>query len=125
MAFGKKIGVNGLLYRGGTPMGVWLLHRISGLSMIIFISLHVLASFIMHVMNTGSKLGIQINTIYESRPFQVYIYFCVIFHAVNGLRIILLDFWPQYLKYQREAIWLEWALFIPIYGLSLYFMALR
>jgi len=53
------------------------------------------------------------------------VYFCVIFHTINGMRIIILDFFPKYLKYQREAIWLEWLLFLPVYGLAVYFFIQR
>ena len=33
---------------------------------------------------------------------------CVLFHAVNGVRIILFDFWPGAVAYQRQAFW--WVL---------------
>jgi succinate dehydrogenase / fumarate reductase cytochrome b subunit len=121
MAFGKNVGLKGMQYRGGGPMLAWLLHRISGLGMIILVSMHVLASFFTYVVATGSDFVVKVNDIYEAWPFQLFIYFCVMFHALNGLRIILMDLWPQFLKYQREAIWLEWGIFLPTYGFILYF----
>jgi hypothetical protein len=33
-----------------------------------------------------------------------------------------MDLWPKLLEYQREAIWLEWLIFVPVYGLILYIM---
>jgi succinate dehydrogenase / fumarate reductase cytochrome b subunit len=120
MAFGKLIGLQGLSYKGGGPMAAWLLHRISGLGILIFVSLHVISSFSMQQF--GSDLGTSLNIIYEDWRFQIFIYFCVLFHALNGLRIILLDIWPQFLKYQREAIWLQWLIFIPVYGLTIFIM---
>jgi len=124
MAFGKNIGIKGLTYRGGGPMLAWLLHRMSGLGMILFVSLHVLASFSMHVLESGSDLGNAINAIYEAWYFQIFIYFCVLFHTLNGTRIIILDFWPRFLKYQRELIWLQWMIFLPVFGLSVFVMIL-
>jgi hypothetical protein len=29
-----------------------------------------------------------------------------------------MDLWPKLLEYQNEAIWLEWAVFIPIFGIA-------
>lgn len=113
----------GLSYRGGGPMWAWLLHRIGGVAMIVFVSTHVIASFFMQQL--GSDAATTINTIYESVYFQVFLYFFVIFHVLNGLRIILLDTWPRLLEYQREAIWLQWVVFIPVYGLAVYIMVLR
>lgn len=123
MAFGKIIGLQGLTYKGGGPMLAWLLHRITGLGILIFVSTHVLASFTMQQF--GSNLGTSINIVYEDWRFQIFIYFCVTFHALNGLRIILLDIWPRFLKYQREAIWLQWLIFIPIYSLAVFTMIQR
>ncbi len=123
MALKRNVGLAGVRYRGGGPMLSWALHRISGLSIVIFISMHMLSSFFQHQL--GSSLGTSINIIYESMYFQIFIYFVVIFHVLNGLRIIILDTWPQLLEYQREATWLQWLIFIPLYGLAIYMMILR
>ncbi len=119
--------VKGLRYRGGGPMLSWIFHRIGGLGMITFVSLHVLASFFMHVVDnsTANSIGTFINQIYESIYFQVIIYFFVIFHVLNGLRIIILDTWPKLLEFQREATWLQWLVFIPVYGLTIFIMLMR
>ncbi len=101
-------------YKGKGPFLTFILHRIGGIGMAIFIAMHVLASFI---SGPGGRF---LNDIYESWPFQIFIYFCVMFHAINGLRITILDLWPKLLEYQREAIWVEFAVFIPLYGFSVY-----
>jgi succinate dehydrogenase / fumarate reductase cytochrome b subunit len=123
VAFGKNIGLQGLRYQGGGPMLAWVLHRIGGLAMLIFIGMHVASSFLMQQF--GSNLGTTINIVYESWPFQAALYFFVIFHALNGLRIILLDLSPRYLKFQRESIWLQWIIFIPVYGLTVFIMVIH
>jgi succinate dehydrogenase / fumarate reductase cytochrome b subunit len=120
MSLKRNVGLAGLRYRGGGPMLAWILHRVSGLAMIIFVSIHVVASFFMQ--QVGSDLATAINIVYESIYFQVFIYFVVIFHTLNGLRIILLDTWPKLLEYQREMTWLQWLVFIPIYGLTIFIM---
>jgi succinate dehydrogenase / fumarate reductase, cytochrome b subunit len=106
-----------LRYQGKGPMLTYFLHRIGGLGMVIFVGLHVLASFI------GGRFGTFINPVYESWVFQIVIFFCVLFHVINGLRIVILDLWPKLLEYQREAIWLEWMVFLPIYGMAVYVIA--
>lgn len=124
MALDRKVGLlEGLRYKGGGPMLAWILHRISGLAMIIFVSLHVVAAFLTQQM--GSDLGITLNIIYQSLYFQLFVFFCVIFHTVNGLRIILLDIWPKLIRYQKESTWLEWFIIIPVYGLAVLIMIRR
>jgi len=103
-----------LRYQGKGPMLTYILHRIGGLGMVTFVGLHVLASFV------GGLFGSSINLIYENWVFQIFIFFCVLFHVINGLRIIILDLWPKLIEHQREAIWLEWLVFLPIYGMAVY-----
>jgi succinate dehydrogenase / fumarate reductase cytochrome b subunit len=124
MALDRKVGFfEGLRYKGGGPMLAWILHRISGLGMVIFVSIHVLSSFF--TQQTGSDLAITLNTIYESLYFQIFIYFCVMFHSLNGLRVIVLDLWPKGIEYQRELTWLQWLIFVPVYGLTVFVMIQR
>ena len=35
-------------YRGGQPMTAWLLHRISGIGIVLFVSMHVFAAFFLY-----------------------------------------------------------------------------
>jgi len=124
MALNRKVGlIAGAKYKGGGPMLAWALHRISGLGIVIFVALHVIASFLTQQM--GSDLGISINIIYESIYFQLFIVFCAIFHGVNGFRIIVLDIWPRLIRYQKEATWLEWFVILPLYLLTAFIMIRR
>ncbi len=103
-----------LRYKGQGPMLTFVLHRIGGLGMAIFVTTHILASFL------GGKGGVFVNGIYENWIFQLFIFFCVLFHAINGLRITILDLFPKLLEHSREAMWLEWAVFLPLYGFAVY-----
>ncbi|OGO33609.1 MAG: hypothetical protein A2Z16_08910 [Chloroflexi bacterium RBG_16_54_18] len=120
MALKRNAVFRGLKYRGGGPMLAWLLHRIGGLAILVFVGTHVLSSYFQYQL--ASELAQSINVIYESVYFQVVLYFFILFHVINGLRIIILDIFPQALEYQREATWLEWLIFIPIYGLTVFIM---
>ncbi len=115
MSLTRNVGLAAALrYKGQGPMLTYVLHRIGGLGMVIFITVHILASFL------GGKTGVLLNTIYENWLFQIFIFFCALFHAINGLRITILDLWPKWLEHQREAIWVEWAVFLPLYGLAVF-----
>ncbi len=103
-----------LRYRGEGPMLTFILHRIGGLGMVTFVTVHILASFL------GGDGGVIANTIYENWLFQIFIFFCALFHAINGLRITILDLWPKLIEFQREAIWVEWAVFLPVYSLAVF-----
>jgi succinate dehydrogenase / fumarate reductase, cytochrome b subunit len=115
MSAGIKLsGWQGLRYQGGGPMLTFILHRIGGVGMAVFISIHLLSYVV------GGPVGQFINAIYMHWLFQLVIFFCVFFHAINGLRITLLDLFPKLIPFQREAIWVEWAVFIPLYGFAVF-----
>jgi succinate dehydrogenase / fumarate reductase, cytochrome b subunit len=107
----------GLRYKGPAGYLTFILHRIGGLGMAVFIAVHILASFV------GGRFGGTLNGIYQNWAFQIFIFFCALFHAINGLRITILDLWPKLQDYQTEAIWIEYAVFIPLFALSVYVIA--
>jgi succinate dehydrogenase / fumarate reductase cytochrome b subunit len=93
-----------------------VLHRISGIGIALFVGLHILASVTSQLY--GWEIAKSINILYESSVFQMVVFFCALFHAINGLRITILDLWPKLIEHQREAIWVEWAVFIPLFSLA-------
>src|SRR5512143_3564424 len=100
----------GLRYRGRGGQLAFVLHRVGGLGMAIFVTMHLLASFF------GGDIGSFLNGIYENWLFQIFIF--ALFPAINGLRITIVDLWPKLLEHQQEAIWVEWAVFIPVFGIA-------
>jgi succinate dehydrogenase / fumarate reductase, cytochrome b subunit len=115
MALKRNVGLQSIRYRGGGPMLSSILHRITGLAIVLFVGTHVVASFAMQQFGSGWATGL--NTIYESVYFQFVVIFVVLYHMLNGFRIIILDLWPKLLEFQREATWIQWLIFIPVYGL--------
>lgn len=111
----RRVGFfTGLKYRGGATMLAWMLHRVTGIAMLVLIVTHMIAGFFMQQMD--SQIASTVNRVYESSIFQVLIVFIVMFHAFNGLRIAILDIWPQLQVYQRQALWIQLVVFLSLYG---------
>jgi succinate dehydrogenase / fumarate reductase cytochrome b subunit len=105
-----------LQYQGQGAYLTYILHRIGGAGMALFVTMHILSTF---AEKQGWAIGDLVNAIYMSLPFQIFILFCVLFHTLNGLRITILDLFPQKLiPYHRQAIMVEWVVFIVLYGLA-------
>ncbi len=118
---GRHVGyLEGLRYKGNTHMLAWALHRITGLGILIFVGTHVIAAFFLNAI--GDNISTTITTVYESKPIQIFVYFCVLYHALNGLRVIVEDLWPPLLRYHRELLWLQWCVFVPVFVFPAYFM---
>jgi succinate dehydrogenase / fumarate reductase cytochrome b subunit len=121
MALSRRVSIRaGLRYRGKQGMLNWILHRISGLGIVLFVGLHVVAGFF--GQQFGDDLSFAVNSVYESWQFQLFIYFCILFHSINGLRLAVMDLFPTLLRFQRELLWLQWIVLIPAYGLPSFMM---
>lgn len=109
-------------YRGGAGMWSWILHRGSGLAVLGFLFLHILdTSLVMF----GPKAYNTLAHLYESpffRPFEVILMFLVIYHAFNGLRVILIDFWTKGSLYQRQLNTAVWAITLGLFLPSAFIM---
>ena len=89
------------MYKGQSGMWSWLLHRITGLGILLFLLVHIvdisLLNFGPNVYNDGiAFFGIGI-----IRVISLALISAVLYHAFNGVRIILIDFWPKAVRYQN------------------------
>lgn len=117
----RRVGFfEGLRYRGASGMFSWMLHRVTGLGILVFVGIHVLAGFF--GQQFGSDLAFAVNAVYEAWPFQIFVYFSILFHAFNGTRVALMDLFPGLLRYQREMLWLQWIVFVPFFVLPSFVM---
>jgi succinate dehydrogenase / fumarate reductase cytochrome b subunit len=111
-------------YRGGEGMLAWAFHRISGLAIWVFIVLHV---FDIWLASVNPVLYDELLVIYASAPGRVgeaLLGAALLFHALNGLRIIIIDFWPALSRYHRLIWRLNWIAFF-IVGLPVAWVILR
>jgi succinate dehydrogenase / fumarate reductase cytochrome b subunit len=119
MALSRRVGFwQALRYRGKQGMLSFILHRVTGLGIVLFVGTHVAAGFF--GQQFGDDVSFALNSIYESWPFQIFIYFSVLFHALNGTRLALMDLFPNLIRFQREMLWLQWAVFAVSFGLPSY-----
>jgi succinate dehydrogenase / fumarate reductase cytochrome b subunit len=118
-----------LRYKGNAGMWTWLLHRVTGLGILAFLIIHVADTAIV-VYNP--EFYDHTLDIYRSPLFRVaelLIFFAVLYHALNGLRIIVQDFWPIAMMHQRRLAWaaagitavailpVAWIMLAPLFGL--------
>lgn len=94
-----------LRYRGSIGQWSWVMHRLTGLGVVLFLVLHVIdtswAAFY-------PDLYVHAIAAYQTPLFtlgEFALVFAVVYHAFNGLRIALFDFRPQLWQYQARAAW--------------------
>jgi succinate dehydrogenase / fumarate reductase cytochrome b subunit len=99
-------------YRGREGQIAWILHRVTGVGVFLFLALHIsnifLMSFPSHVFNS-------VRFLYHSVPFKLLsifgLYAGVLYHALNGIRVMIVDFWPGAGKYQAPLWRVQMVIF--------------
>ena len=103
-----------LRYRGSEGMLAWAFHRISGVAIWAFILLHVLDIWL---ANVNPPLYDELLGVYGSAPGRVMeslLGAAVLYHALNGLRIVIMDFWPSTTRWHKQLWYANWVAFAVI-----------
>lgn len=111
-------------YRGGEGMLAFAFHRISGVAIWLFILLHVLDIWLASV---NPPLYDEVLAIYGSpigRVGEMLLGAALLYHALNGLRIIIIDFWPKMARFHRQIWYVNWVIFVVV-GLPVAWIILK
>ena len=112
----------GTAYRGGIGQWSWAAHRATGVAVIAFLFAHIIDTF---AVGFGPELYDETISLYQQwwfKPFEVGLVAAVLFHALNGLRIILFDFWPRLARRQKQFAYVELVLFVAGFAPAAFFM---
>ncbi len=107
-------------------MWSWALHRITGVTVFFFLFVHVLDTALVRVSPETYDEAIEIYKTPIVALMEMGLVFCVLFHALNGVRVILVDFWSKGPRYQKQMLWgilgLLVVLLIPAIGRMFYLL---
>lgn len=111
-----RLRKRGPIYKGGIGQWSWLAHRITGVGIIAFLFGHIVDTF---AIGFGPELYNETVSLYKQwwfAPAEVVLIGAVIFHALNGLRIILFDFYPTLALKQKTFAYIELVLFLAAFA---------
>ncbi|MEO6886554.1 MAG: succinate dehydrogenase, cytochrome b556 subunit [Jatrophihabitantaceae bacterium] len=112
----------GSLYRGREGMWSWVAHRITGVLTFFFLFAHVLDTALVRV--SPESYDKVIDT--YKNPFvnlmEIGLVGAVLYHALNGLRIMAIDFWGKGTRYQRQMLWAIVLVWIVVMVPGAFFM---
>ncbi|CAB4623914.1 unannotated protein [freshwater metagenome] len=106
----------GTLYRGKVGMWSWVLHRITGVSIFFFLLVHVLDTALVRVSPQAYNVVI---TTYKTPLIglaELGLVAAILFHALNGIRVILIDFWSKGAKYQNVMFWVVIGISVVLFA---------
>ena len=112
----------GTLYRGREGMWSWVAHRITGVLVFFFLFVHVLDTALVRVSPSLYDAVIATYKTPIVNLLEVGLVAAVLYHALNGLRVIAVDFWSQGPRFQRQMLWAIMAVWLLVMIPGTYFM---
>ncbi len=112
----------GTLYRGGEGMWTWVLQRITGVSVFFFLFVHVLDTALVRVSPEAYDTVIATYKTPIVALLEVGLVGAVLYHALNGIRIILIDFWSRGPRVQKQMTWVIAAIWLVVMVPGVFFM---
>lgn len=112
-------------YRGLWGQWSWIGHRLSGLGILFFLIIHVWDTANATFWPEAYSYTVEIFKWFPFSVMEIGLMAAVLFHAFNGIRITLLDFKPDWWKYQRQSAIAVWVLFFIVFTPIALFMFSR
>jgi succinate dehydrogenase / fumarate reductase cytochrome b subunit len=103
-------------------MWSWLLHRISGLAILVFLFIHIVdisvIGFGPNVYNNSVYLFDQVIV----RLLSLSLIAAILYHSLNGLRIMAINFWRKGVRYQKVLFVAVLAVSVIVFIPAAYFV---
>lgn len=104
-----------LSYRGREGQLAFLLHRLTGLGTLLFLTIHIIDTAMVYFYPPLYEEAIAIYRLPVFMVGEIGLVFSVIFHGVNGLRIAYVDlFKPKQWRIDTQRKAVRWTLGISI-----------
>jgi succinate dehydrogenase / fumarate reductase cytochrome b subunit len=112
----------GTLYRGREGMWSWVAHRVTGVLIFFFLFAHVLDTALVRVSPDSYNRVIDTYKTPVVNLMEVGLVGAVLFHALNGIRVVLIDFWEKGTRYQKQMTYAVLAIVLVVMVPGTYFM---
>ncbi len=103
-------------------MWSWVGHRITGVLTFFFLFAHVLDTALVRVSPESYNKVIETYKNPLVNLLEVGLVGAVLYHSLNGIRVMLVDFWSKGPRYQRQMLWAVVGTWIVVMIPAVYFM---
>src|SRR5436309_8257876 len=91
----KRRSEFGTIYKGREGQWSWIAHRVTGVAIFLFLFAHIVDTAL---VGWGPDAYNKVVRVYKNPLvglLELGLVAAIIYHALNGLRIMLIDFWPK------------------------------
>ncbi len=100
------------VYRGGIGQWSWAVHRVTGVGVLLFLCLHILDTALIMLGPDHYNSIVRLYRLPLFRVMEVGLFASLLFHALNGLRIILIDFWVDLTRVHKGLFYVQMVVFV-------------
>ncbi len=93
------------IYNGDTGQYAWLFHRMTGIGVLFFLLVHVIDIMLIGLGRDVYDHAVSFYGKWYIIPMEILLVGAVIYHALNGLRIVAIDFWSEGTRRERQMFW--------------------
>ena len=88
-------------YRVSWAQLAWFGHRASGLGVLLYLFMHVVETSTLLIGPEVYEAAVGLFRNLPARLGEIVLMAALVYHALNGLRVIAMDFWPSLTVYYR------------------------
>jgi succinate dehydrogenase / fumarate reductase cytochrome b subunit len=110
------------MYKGQSGMWSWLFHRVSGLAILLFLLIHIVDISMLSFGPTVYNNSILLFDQWTVRLLSLSLIAAILYHAFNGIRIVLIDFWHKAVRYQKVLFAIVMVVTIVLFIPAAYFV---
>ena len=103
------------MYKGGSGQWAYILHRVTGVGVFLFLLIHIVDTAL---IGWGPEIYNKAMDIYRMPIFklgEIALFAAVLFHAINGTRIVIFDFWVGAMRFQKQMFWIGAVIFVAAF----------
>ncbi len=116
----------GSLYKGSLPGQLsWMAHRVTGVAILLFLFAHIVDTAL---VGWGPEAYNKVVAVYHHPIIQIMeigLVGAVLYHALNGVRVMIMDFWPRSVLHHGKLVAVTLFLFLASMAPITFFMGRR
>ena len=96
-------------------MWSWVAHRITGVTLFFFLFVHVIDTAMLRVSPSAYDAAVATYKNWVVGLMETALVAAFLFHALNGIRVVLIDFWSRGPRYQRQMTWAVLGIWVVLF----------
>lgn len=95
-------------------MLAWVLHRITGVAILLFLFMHIVETAMLMYGPEAYNKAIELYRQPWFKPLEFLLVAAVVYHAGNGVIIMILDLFPRATRWYRRMFWVGAAAYAAL-----------